>query len=420
MDYLPNLPFNRKPSSVMHIDLNACFASVEQQANPRLRGKPVAVAAYTTPSGCIVAPSIEAKRLGIKTGMRVKEGKLLCPDLIVLPPDPPKYRDVHWKLRQLLYSYTDDLTPKSIDEFVLDLATSPAFKRGMLVIAQEIKRRIQAEIGDWLQVSIGIAPNRFLAKTAASLRKPDGLDEINAGNYQEIYARLRLTDLCGIAHGYAARLNAADIFTVIQFSEATPWQLRRAFSSVIGHYWYYRLRGWEIDDVEFARKSFGNSYSLPEPLTTFEELAPIIRKLVEKAGARLRTAGYKARGVHLALTYRDHDYWHQGMKLPRQIFDSRDIYKEVFRLLWRCPHRKPVKAIAVSCYALSKQAAIQLELFEDVDKKARLVDALDTINLRYGDYVITPALMLGTEDNVPDRISFGSIKELEYMVIGDH
>ena len=88
MDFLVKVPFNRKPSSVMHIDLNACFASVEQQANPRLCGQPIAVAAYTTPSGCIVAPSIEAKRFGVKTGMQVKEGRLLCPQLIVLPPDP--------------------------------------------------------------------------------------------------------------------------------------------------------------------------------------------------------------------------------------------------------------------------------------------------------------------------------------------
>src|SRR5579872_2145080 len=89
-----NLPFNAKSPTILHIDLNSCFATIEQQANPKLRGKPIAVAAYTTPSGCIVAPSIEAKRFGIKTGMRVKDGKMLCRDLIVLPPDPNKYRVV--------------------------------------------------------------------------------------------------------------------------------------------------------------------------------------------------------------------------------------------------------------------------------------------------------------------------------------
>ena len=126
MDFLVNLRFNRKPSAIIHVDLNSCFASVEQQANPLLRGRPVVVAAYTTPSGCIVAPSIEAKALGIKTGMRVREGLLLCPDLIVLPPDPHKYRHVHVQLKRLLQRYSDQVGAKSIDEFVIDFAGSPA------------------------------------------------------------------------------------------------------------------------------------------------------------------------------------------------------------------------------------------------------------------------------------------------------
>src|SRR5258708_7305853 len=129
MEKLINLPFNPKPSTILHIDLNSCFATIEQQANSFLRGKPVAVAAYVSPSGCIVAPSVEAKKFGVKTGMRVKDGKILCPNLIVLPPDPNKYRAVHILLKQLMESYTDKVTPKSIDEFILDLEGSPSFHR---------------------------------------------------------------------------------------------------------------------------------------------------------------------------------------------------------------------------------------------------------------------------------------------------
>src|SRR3972149_2472454 len=118
---LNNLKFNHKPSTIMHVDLNSCFATIEQQANPFLRGKPVSVAAFTSPGGCILASSIEAKKLGIKTGMRVKEGKAICPCLVVLPPDPWKYRNVHLKLRKLVSDYTNDFSPKSIDEFVLNI-----------------------------------------------------------------------------------------------------------------------------------------------------------------------------------------------------------------------------------------------------------------------------------------------------------
>jgi nucleotidyltransferase/DNA polymerase involved in DNA repair len=124
------LPFNSKPSTIMHLDLNSCFATIEQQANPLLRGRPIAVAAYTTQSGCILAPSIEAKKFGVKTGMRVREGKLLCPDLQILGPDPWKYRNIHVQLRDLISRYTANFVPKSIDEFVLNFEGYPSFKSG--------------------------------------------------------------------------------------------------------------------------------------------------------------------------------------------------------------------------------------------------------------------------------------------------
>jgi len=122
MDYPTELAFNPKRSTIMHLDLNSCFASIEQQANPHLRGKVIVVAAYASPGGCIVAPSIEAKRLGIKVGMRVREAKLVCPEVVVLEPDPNKYRNVHLALRKILSQYTNHFLPKSIDEF--DLITT--------------------------------------------------------------------------------------------------------------------------------------------------------------------------------------------------------------------------------------------------------------------------------------------------------
>lgn len=249
-----NLSFNQKEATIMHIDLNSCFASVEQQANVALRGKPVAVAAYTTPRGCIIAASIEAKRRGVKTGMRVREGKLLCPDLVVVAPDPEKYRNVHASLRRLLGEYTDKVTPASIDEFYLDLEGYPAMERGMMKTGVEIKRRIREEIGEALLVSIGVGPNRFLAKTAANLVKPDGLVKIDRENFGEVYGNLKLTGLCGIKTNNAVRLGGVGIFTVRQFYEAGARTLVGAFGSVTGFYWYLRLRGWEVDDVEWGER----------------------------------------------------------------------------------------------------------------------------------------------------------------------
>ena len=131
------LRFNPEPSTVMHMDLNSCFATIEQQANPFLRGKPIAVAAFTTHKGCILAASVEAKRLGIKTGMRVMDGRAIYPKLIVLPPDPWKYRNVHLKLRNFISDYTNDFSPKSIDEFVLNMKD----------LSQELSRELYAGSG---------------------------------------------------------------------------------------------------------------------------------------------------------------------------------------------------------------------------------------------------------------------------------
>lgn len=417
MDYRTDLPFNPKPPTIMHLDMNSCFASIEQQANPLLRGKPIAVAAYTTPSGCIVAPSIEAKKYGVKVGMRVKEGRLLCPNLIVLPPDPWKYRTVHLRLKRLLGKYTDKITPKSIDEFVLDFEGYPAAKRGMWLLAREIKKRIKSEVGERLWVSVGIGPNRFLAKTAAGLQKPDGLNEINKNDFLEVYARLKLMDLCGIKQRNTARLNSLGIFSVLDFYQASFGQLKAAFNSICGYYWYLRLRGWEIDDIEFGRRSYGNSYALPKPLVTSEQLAPILQKLAEKTGARLRKAGYWTKGVHVGVVFRDWSYWHHGQTLPKPIFGSREIYKEAFQILCSCPYQEPVRELAVSCFNLLKCREAQLDLFGELQKKENLVAAIDKINNRWGNFVITPARMLWAKDAVPDRIAFGGVKELEEFTL---
>ncbi len=411
------LPFNPKPSTIMHLDMNSCFASVEQQANPLLRGKPIAVAAYTTPSGCIIAPSVEAKACGIKVGMRVKEGKLLCPSLTVLSPDPWKYRSIHLKLRSLIADYTNRFVPKSIDEFVLDLEGYPAFKKGMTNVALEIKKRIKEEVGDWIRVSIGIGPNRFLAKTAAGLQKPDGLNEINKDNFLDVYERLKLTDLCGIKIRNTVRLNSFGVFTVLDFYRTGIAELKAAFHSICGYYWYLRLHGWEIDDTEFSRRSYGNSFALPRPLSCPQEWAPILQKLVEKTGARLRKAGYETQGIHVSVVFRSGGWWHKGVKLAEVIFDSRDIYKQAFRILCLCPYCQPARELAVSCFNLKKRTDDQLDLFADLQKKRRLVAAIDKVNERWGNFVITPARMLAAQQYVPDRIAFGGVKELEEFTL---
>jgi DNA polymerase IV len=420
---MDNFKFNNGPSHTMHIDLNSCFATIEQQANPLLRGKPVVVAAFTSPGGCILASSIEAKKLGIKTGMRVRDGLDLYKNLIILPSDPHKYRDVHLKLRKIVSDYTNDFSPKSIDEFVLNLRDYSVLKETPLkVVAQEIKKRIRCEIGEWLTVSVGIAPNRYLAKIAAGLNKPDGLDEINRINFLDIYSKLKLTDLTGIKKRNELRLNSMGIMSVLDFYNAPIWKKRAAFHSITGAYWHMRLSGFEIDDVEFARRSYGNSVAIGKNLTTTRDLSPILARLTEKTCSRLRRAGYKAAGVHLSILYKDGSYWHKGSTLAGSLFDARDVYKKLFHLLFMgiktgSGKTTPVLNLAVSVFNLTRVEPLQLDFFDDVKKRKSLVEAIDKINERWGSFSLGMARSFKGENMILDRIAFGGIKELEEFTL---
>lgn len=409
--------FNKAHPLTMHLDVNSCFATIEQQANPRLRGKPVAVAAYPSSGGCILAASYEAKGMGVQTGMRVRDGKQLCPRLLVLPPDPSKYRSVHLKLRELLSNYSPRVYPKSIDEFVLHFDEAfDMHKKPMVDIAAEIKSRVRSEIGDAISVSVGIGPNRFLAKLAAGIEKPDGLIQIDHTNYERTYKELHVTDLCGIKQKNFARLVKFDVRSTWDFYNAPLWKLKAAFESINSYYWYMRLRGYEIDDVEYGRRSYGNSYSLPQPFSEKSELLPIVTKLVTKTSSRLRRAKLIAGGVHLALHYRDGTYWHRGHASPKNLFTTNDIYREVLYLWNQVGFGNPLRLVAISVFNLKQQSQLQLELFNNTEDSVHLMDAMDHVNERWGDYVVYPARMIATEKFIPDRIAFGGVKELEEII----
>jgi len=237
-----------------------------------------------------------------------------------------------WKIFR---DYSPNVTPKSIDEAVIDLTdTLCLFKGSVVDIGKEIKRRFRKEIGEWMRCSIGVSTNRFLAKLAASLHKPDGLDIIDHTNVLDVYRRVKLLDLNGINTRFQARLNAYGIFTPMEFYEA-PLQLlkQQVFRSILGYYWYLRLRGWEIDAVDFKRKSFGNTYALQQQTNDPRALSKLLMKLCEKTGRRLRRASYSAQGAHVACVYTDLSWWHIGRKFDVPVYTTRDIYIKALRLL---------------------------------------------------------------------------------------
>lgn len=413
-----NLSINASEPRVLHVDLNSCFATLEQQASPHSRGKPLVVAAYDSPGGCVVAPSIEAKKLGIKTGMCVRDARLLCPFVIVRTPHPTLYRDAHMRFRKIFLDYTPDVTPKSIDEAILDFSrvnNQVLFRKSLVEIGFEIKKRIRDELGEWVSCNIGIGTNRFLAKTAASLHKPDGLDVINFKNLEGVYSKLQLIDLCGINTRFQARLNVAGIFTPLQFLHAELQTLKKqVFQSICGYYWYLRIRGWEIDAVDFKRKSYGQSYALGKKSDDLEYLSSLLMKLTEKMARRLRRAVRTARGVHVACCYIDGSYWHRGKMFDEEMFTTDELYRKVMLIFNSQPQRKVVTKLEVHCFDLSDASSMQEWLFETTrERKRRVSKALDGINDKWGEWTIYSARMIGREKEVIDRIAFGGVKDLE-------
>lgn len=412
-----DLPINRNKAYSMHVDLNSAYATIEQQANPLLRGKPVVVAAYATPSGAIVASSIEAKRLGIKTMMNVREARLIYKDVIVRTPDPDKYFDFHMRMRKILNNFTPDFHPGSIDEFYLNFESVDHIRPDLVKVGHEIKARARRDIGEWISLNIGISTNRFLAKLAGSLHKPDGLDSITYENLLDIYSRVSLVDLHGINVRYQARLNAHGIFNPLDFLNADcDFLQKQVFKSIVGRHWYERLRGYEVDDVEFATKSIGQQYALPRETNDTREISRIIMKLCEKMGRRLRAKRQSAYGIHVSLVYKDWTSWHRQYKFNSEMVTTLELYANSLFVFNMRPEKKPVYKMSVSCYFLQDSARSMDTLFEFNDKKEKLRkvgSAMDEVNDRYGEFVITPALMMGMENQVIKRVPFGNVKELE-------
>jgi DNA polymerase-4 len=400
---------------IMHIDLNSCYAIIEQQANRLIRHKPVGVAAYDSPRGFIIASSYEAKRLGIKL-MRIQEAREITRDIIILTPDPEKYFDAHRRFKEVLERYTDEVTPKSIDEFVVDFKGSRAVQNGLSLeeVGHRIKQDIKESLGEYVTVNIGIAPNRFLAKVAAGLHKPDGLDVISTKDIRKIYSQLDLIDLPGINYRYKARLNLAGIFTPLEFLDAPMFKLKaEVFKSIVGYYWYLRLRGYEVDAARFGIKSFGNDYAVGDKTSDPEQISRLLMKLCEKTGRRLRKHNFQAQGVFLGMGFENNTWWGKSRRSKATIYSTQDIYLNIMRLFHRVEIPAKVTHINIAVFDVIPATPVQLGLFDGtrLDTKSLAV-AADEINDRYGEFTVVPASMANMQDVIIKRVPFGSVRDL--------
>jgi DNA polymerase-4 len=409
-----NETYNSERPLVMHIDLNSCFATVEQQARPMLRGRPVVVVNRRTENTSIVTASYEAKAMGVSVGMKVKEAMKMCPGLVALESDPAKYRFVYHKMMGIMKRYSSHITMKSIDEGIIDFhqTTDLIRSQDLEAVGHEMKQRLRDEIGRAMRCNVGISTNRFLAKTAASLHKPDGLDVITHKNLREVLGRLKLTDLTGIAKHNEQRLNAVGIYTPLQFLDADAHALHTmVFKSVLGEQWHQRLRGWEVDDVERPLKTVGRQYVMEGRNLPHAQVVQRLHHLCESVGHRLRSQNKVARGVLVYAKTTERGYWHARHMCDLPFFSNGAIYAQATMLFANVP--SGIYEIGVSCYELSDDVSDQLSLFGDqLASEQYVTEAIDEINRRFGDRMIHAADTLGTDRHVKQKIPFGSTRYL--------
>jgi len=374
---------------ILHIDMNAFFASVEQVANPKLRGRPIVVVGSDHRT-VITTASYEARAFGVKTGMTIPEAKKLCRDLILVIGDNRKYTTANARMLDVFYRYTPAVEVFSIDEAFLDVTGSMKLFGSGEEIARRIKDDIKREVG--ITCSVGVAPNKLLAKLASDMMKPDGLTVIAPGRVDEVMEDLPVGELCGIGPSLTGTLAAMGIKTCGELGRSSPSALRTRFG-IIGE--RLRLMGLGVDesevspvDEEAEARSVGHSMTLRADTGDKEELSMHLLHLSEKVGRRMRRNGYLGNTVTLTLRYSDFRTFSQSMRFRKPVNDGMDVYLLAMKLLTPMRLAMKVRLIGVSVSGIIKDP-MQVSLFEDDRKRAAVTSAMDDINDRYGEFTVT-------------------------------
>src|ERR1700674_213540 len=379
------LGLNTADPATLVVDLNCAFASIEQQQDPSLRGRPLAIAAYATNAATIVSSSRAARDLGIKTGMKVFEAKAIFPKVVVMEPNPPRYRAVSDRLMEIIERHTPDVLRMSIDEASLNLAGTPDLVRlGPGGVGLAIKKAMRAEVGECVTCSVGISTSIWMAKQASNLNKRDGLERIDHTNLVSVFERLRLPDLSGIAEASARRLQLAGIHTPIEFLRSTPEELHRAgWNAEHAKAWLRRLRGFEVSNFEgVARKSYSHSHVMARATSSQRELEELLMRLSDMVGRRLPSAGRRGLVASLGLGYRPVDgHFSKQVTLRNPTSTGEEIYRAGLELLAAREPRREVGTLGVGLAGLSEGETGQLGLFagEIRPRNERLETAIDAI-----------------------------------------
>ncbi len=377
---------------IIHIDMDAFFASVEQRDNPELKGRPIAVGGRPESRGVVATASYEARRYGVKSAMPMATALKLCPGLTILPVNHHKYRQVSEAVMDIFRSYTPLIEPISLDEAFLDVRGSEKLFGPAKVIGMAIQKRIKEELQ--LSASVGIGPNKFIAKLASDYQKPNGFTVIPQDKVLQFLVPLPVNKIWGIGEKTAASLNRVGIKTIGQLRDL-PLEFLEGKFGKHGKILYGFARGEDTRPVEPERevKSVGKEITFAGDIGDMEELRHTLQELAGKVAHRLRQENLKSGSVMLKIKYPDFQLVTRTESLPEPTNLAGPIYRAASQLLAK--HCKPpVRLIGVTCGKLTGERQITLFRDEQLVREEKITSALDKLRDRYGEDVVKLASLL--------------------------
>jgi DNA polymerase IV len=383
---------------VLHVDMDAFFASVEQLFNPRLRGLPVMVCGSTEGRGVVSTASYEARPFGVRSGMPVREARRLCPHGTFVEGDPTKYVHVSIQVLGILRAASPTVEPFSIDEAFLEVTGMVRTRREMLALAARIQRRIRVELR--LGASVGIGPNKFVAKMASGLHKPEGLACLSREDFRRHFGPLPVRELWGVGEATGLALNALGIRTVADLA-AAPRELLAGTFGVVGP--GLRLVAQGEDDSPVVpydqtpdAKSIGHEHTLARDESDPEKLRAHLLRLSDQVGRRARSQGFAGRVVVIKVRRADFTTHQAQSRLGRWVSGGLDIYRAARALFERlrgpAPGAIPVRLLGVSLGELARLAPDPQRLLFPAEERSRImVEAMDALRDRLGENCLVRA-----------------------------
>lgn len=380
--------------SILHVDMDAFFASVEQRDNLELRGKPVIVGAGPHDRGVVCAASYEARKFGVHSAMPSRTAYKLCPDGVFIPPEMEKYREASRQIMAIMEGFTPFVQPLSIDEAFLDVTGAMRKFGDAITIAKRIKSDIRSVTG--LTASVGVAPNKFLAKLASDLNKPDGLAVITEEDKVQMLAPVAVSKIWGVGKVTGQRLQELGIQTIGDLQCFPIEELRRCFGNVADH--LHALAMGEDDrevETDEESKSISSEHTFDVDTAEADQILRCLLEQCEEVGTRLRQEKLAARTVQLKLRYSDFTTLTRRRTLEKPTQDEMMLYEVARHLLAAEKTKgKRIRLIGVGGSNLVPPET-QDDLFDRTgEKRARLVKAVDELRSKLGSGAIKRGTLL--------------------------